>query len=56
MDRPAGSAGRTLLEAVELGDLPGIGMVIIDGEILVAPSRNTPPAERLPVLLSPSRQ
>jgi len=31
MDRAQHSAGRTLLESVQLGDIPGIGMVMIDG-------------------------
>jgi enamidase len=48
MDRAQGTAGRTLLESVELGDLPGIGMVLIDGVPLLRPSRNTPPATVLP--------
>jgi enamidase len=47
MDKPQGSAGNDLLEAVQLGDLPGIGMVIIDGLPRVGRSRNTPPAERV---------
>lgn len=50
MDRAQGTAGKTILESVELGDLPGIGMVIVDGEILAFPSRNTPPATTLPTL------
>ena len=48
MDKPQGSAGGNLLEAVQLGDLPGIGMVVIDGLPRIGRSRNTPPAERIP--------
>ena len=48
LDRPQHSAGKTLLEAVELGDLPGIGMVVIDGRIRCGRSRNTPPADKVP--------
>ncbi|MGE0340360.1 MAG: amidohydrolase family protein [Xanthobacteraceae bacterium] len=48
MDKPQGSAGKNFLEAVQLGDLPGIGMVVIDGLPRVGRSRNTPPAERIP--------
>jgi enamidase len=33
------------------GDLPGIGMVIIDGVVRCGRSRNTPPADRLPEIL-----
>ncbi len=48
LDRPQHGAGRTLLEAVELGDLPGIGMVMIDGLVRTGRSRNTPPAVAVP--------
>lgn len=48
LDRPQHSAGRDVLEAVRLGDIPGIGMVVIDGNIACGRSRNTPPAERVP--------
>jgi enamidase len=48
MDRAQHSAGRTLLESVALGDLPGVGMVVIDGIVRCGRSRNTPPAERIP--------
>jgi enamidase len=48
MDRPQHSAGRDLLDSVRKGDLPGIGMVIIDGLIRIGRSRNTPPAATVP--------
>ena len=51
LDAPQHSAGKTLLESVRLGDLPGIGMVVIDGEIKCERSRNTPPAIKLPKLV-----
>ena len=51
MDRAQHSAGRTLLHSVELGDLPGIGMVMIDGIVRCHRSRNTPPATEVPVVL-----
>ena len=31
MDKAQHSAGKTILDSVQLGDLPGIGMTIIDG-------------------------
>ena len=31
MDRAQHTAGRTLLESVQLGDIPGVGMVMIGG-------------------------
>ena len=51
MDRAQHSAGRTLLESVQLGDLPGVGMVMIDGLVRCGRSRNTPPATEVPVVL-----
>jgi enamidase len=48
MDAPQHSAGKTLLESVRLGDLPGIGMTMIDGVVRSERSRNTPPATRVP--------
>jgi len=45
-DAPLGSGGRDVLEALALGDLPGISMVFIDGEMKVSISRNTPPPTR----------
>ena len=50
MDRAQHTAGETLLESVQLGDLPGVGMVIIDGLVRCQRSRNTPPATQLPVI------
>ena len=48
MDRAQHSAGVDLLDSVRKGDLPGIGMVVIDGIVRCGRSRNTPPAERAP--------
>src|SRR5215510_14448026 len=45
MDKAQHSAGKDLLDSVEKGDIPGIGMVIIDGVVRCGRSRNTPPAE-----------
>jgi enamidase len=51
MDHAQHSAGRTLLDSVGLGDLPGIGMTIIDGVVRCERSRNTPPATRMPQIV-----
>ena len=45
LDKAQHSAGKNLLESVQLGDLPGVGMVVIDGQVRIGRSRNTPPAE-----------
>jgi len=51
MDRAQHTAGRTLLESVQLGDIPGVGMVMIDGIVRCGRSRNTPPATEVPVVV-----
>jgi enamidase len=51
MDKAQHSAGKDLLESVRLGDLPGVGMTVIDGIVRSQRSRNTPPATRLPAIV-----
>lgn len=51
MDQATGGAGDGFIESMELGNLPGIGMVMIDGEIRVGRSRNTPPSDRAPQIV-----
>jgi enamidase len=51
MDQAQHSGGKTLLESVQLGNLPGVAMTVIDGKITSHRSRNTPPAGRLPEIL-----
>jgi len=51
MDRAQHTAGKTLLESVQLGDIPGVGMVMIDGLVRCERSRNTPPATQVPIVL-----
>ncbi len=46
-DAPVGSVGRTALESLATGDLPGVSMVMVDGLPLIGRSRNTAPAGRL---------
>jgi enamidase len=52
LDKALHSAGRDLLDSVRLGDLPGIGMTIIDGVVRTGRSRNTPPAAAIPEIVS----
>jgi enamidase len=51
VDAPTGSAADTALGALAIGDLPGVGMVLIDGAVVIGRSRNTPPAARVPVVV-----
>jgi len=51
MDAPMGSVGKDALSAIEAGDVPGVSMVLVDGEIVVQTSRNTPPAVRKPSIV-----
>jgi len=48
MDKAQHSASKNLLESIQSGDLPGIGMVVVDGLVSVQRSRNTPPATTIP--------
>ena len=48
MDKAQHSSGKTVLDSIQRGDLPGIGMVIIDGVVSTQRSRNTPPAAQVP--------
>jgi enamidase len=52
LDKAQHSAGKDLLESIRLGDLPGVGMTVIDGVVRTQRSRNTPPATRIPSLAS----
>ena len=52
LDQAQHSPGKTMLESVAQGNLPGVGMTIIDGVIRSERSRNTPPAMRLPERVS----
>ena len=48
MDQAQHAPGKNILESVQLGNLPGVGMTVIDGAVCSGRSRNTPPAYRLP--------
>ena len=51
MDAPMGSVGDDTLAAIKAGDVPAVSMVLVDGDIGVSKSRNTPPPVRKPELL-----
>jgi len=46
IDAPQGSAGEDALGAITTGDYPSVDTVLVDGEVLVKPGRNTGPAKR----------
>ena len=46
-DAPAASLAPDALSAIARGDIPGISAVVIDGEVRVGRSRNTPLAKRV---------
>ena len=48
LDQAQHAPGKDMLESVQLGNLPGVGMTVIDGKVTSLRSRNTPPAGRLP--------
>ncbi|WPH16010.1 amidohydrolase family protein [Variovorax paradoxus] len=51
LDTAQHSSKSNLLESIAAGDLPGVGMVVIDGLVRCGRSRNTPPAARIPQIL-----
>ncbi|SEF80781.1 amidohydrolase family protein [Bosea lathyri] len=51
LDKPQHSSGKDLLEAVSFGDIPGIGMVMIDGIVRTGRSRSTPPSNTAPIVV-----
>ncbi|MFK7856696.1 MAG: amidohydrolase family protein [Granulosicoccus sp.] len=52
LDQAQHSPGADMLESIQQGNLPGIGMTVIDGVVTSHRSRNTPPAARLPSVVS----
>ena len=50
LDQAQHAPGKDMLESIHQGNLPGIGMTVIDGIVRSQRSRNTPPATRLPEL------
>lgn len=48
LDQAQHAPGATVLKSIELGNLPGVGMTVIDGVVRSGRSRNTPPAGRIP--------
>ncbi|MCD8351765.1 MAG: amidohydrolase family protein [Planctomycetaceae bacterium] len=50
MDAPMGGVGKTALEAIEAGDVPGVSIVLVDGKVMFSASRNTPPVTRKPTV------
>ena len=46
-DAPAASLARDALDAIARGGIPGISCVVVDGQVRVGRSRNTPLAKRL---------
>lgn len=52
LDKAQHSGGADMLDSVRKGDLPGVGMVVIDGIVRIGRSRNTPPAEKVPEIVA----
>jgi enamidase len=51
LDKAQHTAGTDLLDSVKKGDIPGVGMVLIDGIVRCQRSRNTPPATEIPAVV-----
>ncbi len=50
LDVPKGGQGETALDSFASGDIPSVAMVLVDGQVLVQPSRVTPPPTHVPVI------
>ncbi len=46
LDAPLGSAASNALDSISIGDIPSVAMVMIGGDVVVSPSRNTPPPQK----------
>ncbi|MBW1677362.1 MAG: amidohydrolase family protein [Deltaproteobacteria bacterium] len=55
MDTPMGSVGKDAVGAIEAGDIPGIGLVMVDGVVKAQVSRNTPPPVRKCAISAPEQ-
>ncbi|MDA0340298.1 MAG: amidohydrolase family protein [Proteobacteria bacterium] len=51
IDQAQHAPGKDMLESIHQGNLPGLGMTIIDGVVRSERSRNTPPATRMPEIV-----
>lgn len=51
LDQAQHAPGESVLDSIGQGNLPGVGMTVIDGIIRSRRSRNTPPATRLPIVM-----
>lgn len=50
LEAPVGSVGADALGAIAAGDLPAVTFVLVNGDVVVPLSRNTPPGNRKPVM------
>ena len=51
LDRAQHAPGKDILDSIQQGDIPGVGMVMIGGVVRSGRSRNTPPATEVPVVV-----
>lgn len=51
IDQAQHAPGKDMLDSVHQGNLPGVGMTVIEGIVRTGRSRNTPPATRLPEIV-----
>ncbi|HWG24592.1 amidohydrolase family protein [Actinospica sp.] len=50
LDVPLGGQGEIAFDSFRHGDVPSVALVMVDGEVLVRPSRVTPPPTRAPLI------
>jgi enamidase len=54
MDRASGSTARSALESIEIGDVPAITTILVDGRPIALRARNTPFTDRAPKFAGPA--
>lgn len=50
LDVPLGGQGRTAFDSFRGGDVPSVALVMVDGDVVVLPSRVTPPPTHAPIV------
>lgn len=55
LDVALGGQGATALDSFTVGDIPSVALVMVDGEVVVQPSRVTPPPTHRPVVTTTPR-
>lgn len=53
---PLGGAANTVISSLKIGDIPSVTSVIIDGQLIIRQSKNSPPPETTPIIWCDKQQ